>query len=71
MVRYMEREAAEHATPWPTIARHMIGLYHGVPGARRWRQVWSDHHPKSLPPRTVLRRAREARQASEREQQVA
>ena len=25
------------------IARHMIGLRNGEPGARRWRQVWSDH----------------------------
>ena len=35
MVDYMEREAAAHATPWHSIARHMLGLYHGQPGARR------------------------------------
>lgn len=43
MVKYMEREAAQHGTPWYAIARHMLGLRHGQPGARRWRQVWSDH----------------------------
>ena len=43
MVDYMEREAAENGTPWYAIARHMLGLRHGQPGARKWRQVWSDH----------------------------
>ncbi len=43
MVKYMEREAAENGTPWYAIARHMLGLRHGQPGARKWRQVWSDH----------------------------
>lgn len=54
MVAYMEREAALHGTPWSAIARHMLGLRHGLPGARRWRQVWSDHRNKSLPPREVM-----------------
>jgi tRNA-dihydrouridine synthase A len=53
MVDYMEREAAESATPWYSIARHMLGLRHGMPGARRWRQVWSDHRLKNESPRTV------------------
>ena len=43
MVDYMVREAAEFGTPWYSIARHMLGLRHGLPGARKWRQVWSDH----------------------------
>ena len=43
MVDYMAREAAESGTPWYSIARHMLGLRHGLPGARKWRQVWSDH----------------------------
>ncbi len=54
MVDYMEREAAAHATPWHAVARHMLGLYHGLPGARRWRQVWSDHRLKGLPAREVM-----------------
>jgi tRNA-dihydrouridine synthase A len=53
MVAYMEREAAEHGTSWYSIARHMLGLRHGIPGARKWRQVWSDHRLKALPAREV------------------
>jgi tRNA-dihydrouridine synthase A len=54
MVDYMAREAAAHGTPWASIARHMLGLRNGLPGARRWRQVWSDHKLKSLHPREVM-----------------
>jgi tRNA-dihydrouridine synthase A len=57
MVAYMEREAAEHGTPWYSIARHMLGLRHGLPGARKWRQVWSDHRVKGLPAREVMAQA--------------
>lgn len=57
MVDYMERMAAEHGTPWGNIARHMLGLRHGQPGARRWRQVWSDHKLKTMPARDVMRLA--------------
>jgi tRNA-dihydrouridine synthase A len=31
----------------------MLGLRHGLHGARKWRQVWSDHRLKPLPPREV------------------
>ena len=58
MVRYMEREAAEYGTHWYSIARHMLGLRQGMPGARRWRQVWSDHRLKTLPPHEVMQLAR-------------
>ena len=54
MVSYMEREAAEHGTPWYSIARHMLGLRHGLAGSRKWRQVWSDHRLKTLPAREVF-----------------
>ncbi len=54
MVDYMAAQATEHGTPWPSIARHMLGLRHGLPGARRWRQVWSDHQLKNLHPREVM-----------------
>ena len=47
MVDHMEREAA-HGTHWYSMARHMLGLRHCQPGARRWRQVWSDHRLKHL-----------------------
>jgi tRNA-dihydrouridine synthase A len=54
MVAYMQQELAVHGTPWPSIARHMLGLRHGLPGARRWRQVWSDHKLKTLPADQVM-----------------
>jgi tRNA-dihydrouridine synthase A len=60
MCDYMVREAAEHGTPWSNIARHMLGLRNGLPGARRWRQVWSDHKLKGLDPHAVMARAHEA-----------
>ena len=61
MVAYMTREAAAHGTPWSVIARHMLGLRHGLPGARLWRQVWSDHRLKGLPAEEVMLRAKEMR----------
>ena len=54
MVSYMEREMLARGTPWFAVARHMLGLRHGLPGARHWRQVWSDHRLKDLAPREVL-----------------
>jgi tRNA-dihydrouridine synthase A len=58
MVRYMERVVAR-GEPWSHVSRHMLGLRNGLPGARRWRQVWSDHRLKHEAPATVSRRARE------------
>ncbi|WP_372659647.1 tRNA dihydrouridine(20/20a) synthase DusA [Hydrogenophaga sp.] len=53
MVDYMERAAADDGAPWYSIASHMLGLRHGLHGARKWRQVWSDHRLKVLPAREV------------------
>jgi tRNA-dihydrouridine synthase A len=63
MADYMEREARVHGTPWPNVARHMLGLRHGLPGARHWRQVWSDHRLRETAPRDVMRRAHRAADA--------
>lgn len=49
MVAYMVRQATDGGVPWSHIARHMLGLRHATPGARKWRQVWSDHRLKHLP----------------------
>ncbi len=49
MVAYMERLVAS-GQPWT----------HGMPGARRWRQVWSDAALKHEPPQAVYRLARGA-----------
>jgi tRNA-dihydrouridine synthase A len=64
MTQYMLREAALHGTPWSSIARHMLGLRNGLPGARRWRQVWSDHLLKSMHPADVMERAHASASAS-------
>jgi tRNA-dihydrouridine synthase A len=58
MVDYMASMAGgpQH---WSQASRHMMGLWNGIKGARRWRQVWSDHKMKALPAAEVSRRARE------------
>jgi tRNA-dihydrouridine synthase A len=58
MAAYMEKEARDYGTSWQSIARHMLGLRNGMPGARHWRRVWSDHRLKHLPATEVMRRAR-------------
>ena len=60
MVSYMERAFQEDGCPWYAIARHMLGLYHGQRGGRLWRQVWSNHKLKPMPPREVMAIARAA-----------
>ena len=52
MVEYMESQAM-NGVPWFAVSRHMLGLRHGQSGARKWRQVWSDHKLKHLPAREV------------------
>ena len=52
MVAYLQRQAAA-GVPWSHGARHMLGLWHGEPGARHWRRVWSDHRLKGEPPARV------------------
>ena len=55
-VDYMATIGAQ-GVPWSHAARHMLGLRHGQPGARRWRQVWSDHRLKDQTPAQVHRLA--------------
>jgi len=62
MVIYMEQQAAR-GVAWAAVARHILGLRNGQPGARRWRQVWSDHRLKALSPAQVHQRARQALQS--------
>jgi tRNA-dihydrouridine synthase A len=59
MVRYMSAQAAR-GVGWFAVSRHMMGLRHGQPGARRWRQVWSDHRLKDRPAHEVASLAQEA-----------
>ncbi|MBK6649100.1 MAG: tRNA dihydrouridine(20/20a) synthase DusA [Betaproteobacteria bacterium] len=60
MVDYMENQLVQHGTPWNAVARHMLGLRNGLPGSRRWRQVWSDHRLKTTPVREVAGLAAQA-----------
>ena len=64
MVDYMDRIATQ-GEPWSHVARHMLGLRNGQPGARRWRQVWSDHRLKSSPAAAVSKEAMRALSAAE------
>ena len=57
MVAYMESVMAR-GEPWSHASRHMLGLRNGLPGARHWRQVWSDHRLKHEPPAAVSALAR-------------
>jgi tRNA-dihydrouridine synthase A len=61
MVDYMQRQCVDQGHPWSHAGRHMLGLWNGTPGARRWRQVWSDHRLKLTPPAEVARLATDAR----------
>jgi tRNA-dihydrouridine synthase A len=45
--------------PWSRTSRHMLGLRNTLPGARAWRQVWSDHHYKDSAPELVSALARQ------------
>lgn len=62
MVDYMLR-CQSRGEPWSRVARHILGLWNGEPGARRWRQVWSDHRLKHLSPHEVAALAQKARQS--------
>ena len=59
MVEYMNRVVAR-GEPWSHVSRHLIGLRNGLAGARRWRQVWSDHRLHGLAPHEVSQQARAA-----------
>jgi tRNA-dihydrouridine synthase A len=58
-VEYLQRLGGQ-GIAWPHAMRHALGLRHGQPGSRRWRQVWSDHRLKTLAPAEVAVRARAA-----------
>ncbi len=60
MVRYMQGLQAQ-GLPWSHASRHMLGLWNGTPGARKWRQVWSNHRLKDQPAAEVARLAHAAR----------
>ena len=66
LVGYMAQLQAA-GVPWGHASRHMMGLRNGQPGARRWRQVWSDPQLKAGPPQVALALARRAMTAATRQ----
>jgi len=44
MTRYARRQIAR-GVPVKHISRHVLGLFHGLPGARRWRRYLTEHAP--------------------------
>ena len=58
MVSYMAACVAK-GEPWSRTSRHLLGLRNTLPGARAWRQVWSDHHHKDKGPQWVSTLARQ------------
>ena len=58
MVSYMADRVAK-GEPWSRTSRHLLGLRNTLPGARAWRQVWSDHHHKDKGPEWVSALARQ------------
>jgi tRNA-dihydrouridine synthase A len=67
MVEYCERMAADEGVNWYSIMRHTLGLYNGINGARKWRQVWSNHRFKSLRASEVMKLAHEGERVEEAE----
>jgi tRNA-dihydrouridine synthase A len=70
MVAYLQRISAA-GVPWGHASRHMLGLRNGQPGARRWRQIWSDSHFKAGPPERARQEARAALLAAASRQNAA
>ena len=69
MLAYLQRLSAA-GVPWGHASRHMLGLRNGQPGARRWRQVWSDSRYKAGPPEVAQREARAAMRATAERQSL-
>jgi tRNA-dihydrouridine synthase A len=65
MVRYMVERVLPTGEPFGHASRHMINLRHGQPGARRWRQVWSDASLRHEHPARVSALARAAMQGAD------
>ncbi len=58
MWRYAAREV-EAGTPLRAVTRHILGLYHGQPRARKWRQMLSDANELARDDADLILRARQ------------
>ena len=63
MIPYTERHHAR-GVPLRSIARHVLGLYHGRPGARSWRRTLSDARRLADADTSLLREALDAVEAA-------
>jgi len=59
MSEYARRQVAT-GTPIKSISRHMLGLFHGLPGAKRWRRFISENAHKDAANDRLLLQAFEA-----------
>jgi tRNA-dihydrouridine synthase A len=60
LIAYLQSEV-DRGTPLHTMTRHVMGLWNGEPGARRWRQVLSDNRLRGVPVAKLFDLARHAR----------
>lgn len=55
MADYAWKQREEHGTPVKSIARHMLGLFHGQPGAKAWKQALGTLvHAENADPGAIL-----------------
>jgi tRNA-dihydrouridine synthase A len=58
MAEYAARMAVERGTPVRSVAKHMMGLFQGLPGARAWRRALSETmHSEEAGPEVLLHAA--------------
>ena len=62
LLPYVEGELAA-GTPLPCMTRHLLGLFHGQPGGRRWRRVLSEGGRRPGAGAELLREALPARRS--------
>jgi tRNA-dihydrouridine synthase A len=59
LIPYIDR-SVESGVPLKDITRHILGLYQGLPGARRWRRILSEEAYKPAANSNVVREALKA-----------
>ena len=58
MAEYADRQRMDRGTPVKSVARHMMGLFQGLPGARAWRRKLSETiHNEEATGRTLIEAA--------------
>lgn len=60
MARYAQEQFTRYGTPVKSITRHILGLYHGQPGARSWKRFISENAHKDGADHSVILQALQA-----------